>query len=83
MTENKKIVVSPCISICQYDQENTCMGCYRTKEERLKWKDQDSTSQWKEENLQAIKQRMPEAHLQSWNETYNKKRARILSREKP
>ena len=56
MTENKKIVVSPCISICQYDHEDTCIGCYRTKEERLKWKDQDSTHQWKEENLQAIKQ---------------------------
>ena len=53
-----------------------------TKEERLKWKDQDSTHQWKEENLQAIKARMPEAHLQSWDETYNKKRTRILSREK-
>ena len=29
-------IVSPCISICQYDSENKCLGCMRTKDERIK-----------------------------------------------
>ena len=36
-------IVSPCISICQYDSANKCLGCMRTKDERIKWKKDKTT----------------------------------------
>ncbi|MCF8365599.1 MAG: DUF1289 domain-containing protein [Bacteroidales bacterium] len=34
MTENIK---DPCISVCQYDDEEICLGCRRTKTEAKSW----------------------------------------------
>ena len=30
-------VMSPCISVCQYDSKDVCFGCRRTKDEIGKW----------------------------------------------
>ena len=43
-------IVSPCISICQYDSENICLGCMRTKDERIKWKKDETTDAWTNSN---------------------------------
>lgn len=82
MSENKKNIVSPCISVCQYDHEEVCMGCFRSTDERLIWKDTQTSNEWKEHNLAEIKQRMPEMHYKSWLKTYEKKKERVLRREK-
>ena len=34
----EKIVDSPCINVCTYDEEEEfCIGCYRTKQELQDW----------------------------------------------
>ncbi|MDP2236077.1 MAG: DUF1289 domain-containing protein [Bacteroidales bacterium] len=33
----KKKIKSPCQLICTYDEENVCIGCYRTAEEVANW----------------------------------------------
>ena len=38
MAEKITKILSPCISICQYDETGTCFGCLRTLKEREKWK---------------------------------------------
>ena len=30
-------VKSPCIKVCKYDEDNVCMGCYRTMDEISGW----------------------------------------------
>ena len=81
MSEKKSKVYSPCVSVCQYDQNNTCFGCMRSKEERVKWKDTNTTDEWKLENLNNIQERMPEYTLKSWKEAYKIKITRLNKNE--
>jgi predicted Fe-S protein YdhL (DUF1289 family) len=30
-------VPSPCIGVCQSDDKGQCLGCFRTRDERLNW----------------------------------------------
>jgi predicted Fe-S protein YdhL (DUF1289 family) len=30
-------VPSPCVGICQSDDKGQCLGCFRTRDERLNW----------------------------------------------
>ena len=82
MTEKITKILSPCISICQYDESGTCFGCLRTLQERKKWKNLDTSNEWKEKNLKAIKIRMQPQHRKSWEDTYTKKIERVLKNEK-
>ena len=51
-----KTVISPCISICKSDPlTNYCYGCARTPEEKKMWKDENTTHEWKFNNLKEIK----------------------------
>ena len=46
------MIVSPCISICKEDPiTGYCYGCARTIEERKKWKEENTTDKWKENNI--------------------------------
>tara|TARA_B100000787_G_C16134409_1_gene268934 strand:- start:78 stop:260 length:183 start_codon:yes stop_codon:yes gene_type:complete len=31
--------ISPCVGVCQYNDEDLCSGCFRTSEEISKWFD--------------------------------------------
>ena len=53
----------------------------RSKEERVKWKDTNTTDEWKLENLNNIQERMPEYTLKSWKEAYKKKVKRLNKNE--
>ena len=38
MTNSKiKEISSPCIGVCQYNNEEVCSGCFRTLEEISQW----------------------------------------------
>ena len=51
----EKKIISPCISICRTDPvTGYCYGCARTIGEKIKWKDENVTNNWKEENLKII-----------------------------
>ena len=49
------MIVSPCISICKTDPKTGyCYGCGRNTEEKKIWKLEDTTDEWKKENLEII-----------------------------
>ena len=68
------MIVSPCISICKTDPSTGyCYGCARTIEERKIWKNQDTTDQWKTNNIKEIKERLKGWQLESFEESYEHK----------
>ena len=46
------MIVSPCINICKSDPiTEFCYSCVRNFKEKLKWKDRDTSDNWKLKNL--------------------------------
>ena len=46
------MIISPCISICKTDPlTGFCYGCGRNEEDKKKWKDPNTSDQWKKNNL--------------------------------
>ncbi|WIO75235.1 DUF1289 domain-containing protein [Porticoccaceae bacterium LTM1] len=37
MSDIEKPIPSPCISVCALDDEDVCMGCFRTADEIREW----------------------------------------------
>ena len=68
------MIISPCISICKTDPKSGyCYGCGRTNEEKKIWKLEDTTDEWKKENLEIIQKRLTGWHLESFKESYTYK----------
>jgi|TARA_Y100000992_G_C21187643_1_gene454003 predicted Fe-S protein YdhL (DUF1289 family) len=68
------MIVSPCISICKTDPvTGFCYGCGRNNEEKRIWKIQDTTDEWKRENLIEIRKRLEGWQLESFEESYKHK----------
>ena len=66
--------ISPCISICKTDPvTGYCYGCGRSKEDKIKWKDESTTDEWKNQNLNTIRSRLKGWQLESFNESYEHK----------
>ena len=73
-------IISPCISICRTDPvTGYCYGCARTNEEKRQWKDENTTNDWKEENLKLIKTRMQGWQLETFKESYSYKKNEGIS----
>ena len=46
------MIVSPCISICKTDPlTGFCYGCGRSIEDKKMWKNEETSDEWKKENL--------------------------------
>jgi len=70
----KEKVISPCISICKTDpRTGFCYGCGRTDEEKIIWKDEKTTNDWKKESLNLLMQRMSGWQLETFKESYSNK----------
>ena len=68
------MTVSPCISICRTDPvKGYCYGCDRNSEYKIKWKDPNTSEEWKIDNLKTIRSRMTGWQLESFNESYENK----------
>ena len=68
------MIISPCISICKTDPSTGyCYGCGRNNEEKRTWKLEDTTNEWKTNNLEEIKKRLGGWQLESFNESYEYK----------
>ena len=66
--------ISPCLSICKTDPiTGYCYGCARTNEEKKIWKDEQTTKEWKKNNLNVITKRMSGWQLESFKESYEHK----------
>ena len=69
-----KKIISPCISICKTEPiTGYCYGCARTNEEKKIWKDENTSDEWKKENLNLIKTRMKGWQLDTFEESYKNK----------
>ena len=68
------MIISPCLSICKTDPiTGYCYGCARTNEEKKTWKDEQTTEEWKKNNLNEITKRMSGWQLESFKESYEHK----------
>ena len=68
------MIISPCLSICKTDPiTGYCYGCARTNEEKKIWKDEQTTEEWKKNNLNEITKRMSGWQLESFKESYKHK----------
>ena len=73
-------IVSPCISICKVDPvTGYCYGCARTDEEKINWKDEKTSNNWKKENLKIIISRMQGWQLETFKESYEYKKVKGIS----
>ena len=68
------MIISPCISICKTDPTTGyCYGCGRNNEEKKNWKSENTSDEWKKENLITIKNRLNGWQLDSFIESYQNK----------
>ena len=68
------MTISPCISICKSDPvTGYCYGCGRSSGDKIKWKNKNTTEEWKVENLKVIRSRLNGWQLESFNESYKYK----------
>jgi len=76
--ENQNII-SPCISICKTDPvTGYCYGCGRTNEEKKTWKDEKTSNDWKNKNLQETLGRLSGWQLETFKTSYaNKKKKKV------
>ena len=68
------MIISPCISICRTDPKTGyCYGCGRSNDEKKIWKAEETTDEWKENNIKEIRSRLTGWQLESFNESYEYK----------
>ena len=68
------MITSPCISICKTDPKTGyCYGCGRDNEEKKLWKAEDTSNQWKNDNLINIQKRLTGWQLESFKDSYKHK----------
>ena len=73
-------IASPCVSICKTDPiSGYCYGCGRTDDEKLKWKDKSTTSDWKIDNLTELKKRLSGWVLFAFEKNYENKSKKLNS----
>ena len=53
---DKDIVMSPCVSMCCLDEDDVCIGCYRSGKEIASWGKLDNDG--KRDVLKKVSQRM-------------------------
>ena len=74
------MIISPCISICKMDPvTGYCYGCARNNEEKKIWKDENTSDEWKKNNIIEIQKRMNGWQLESFKESYNHKTKKGIS----
>ena len=68
------MIISPCISICKTDPlTGFCYGCGRSNEEKKIWKLENTTNEWKTNNIKVIKTRLSGWQLESFEQSYTYK----------
>ena len=71
---NDQKIISPCISICKTDYSTGyCYGCARTEQEKIIWKNEETSNKWKEKNITELLSRMTGWQLDSFKESYEHK----------
>ena len=77
---NEENIVSPCISVCKTDPiSGLCYGCARSSEDKKAWKDENTSNEWKIDNIKKIKNRLSGWQLSSFEESYSFKEKNGIS----
>ena len=70
----EKNIISPCISVCKTDPvSGYCYGCGRTNEDKVTWKDENTTNEWKINNIKELKTRLSNWQLEAFEKSYQSK----------
>ncbi len=56
-----------------------CYGCARNTEEKINWKDEKTSNEWKVNNIKEIKERMTVSQLEIFCESYDFKKKNGIS----
>lgn len=75
-------ILSPCVSLCNVNEDGFCPGCGRTLQERKIWKKENPTNEWKKQNIQDATSRLDEVALDHFNMSYAFKEKHGLSIKK-
>tara|TARA_B110000116_G_C16392437_1_gene383566 strand:- start:265 stop:516 length:252 start_codon:yes stop_codon:yes gene_type:complete len=68
------MIISPCITICKTDPvTDYCYGCGRSSNDKKMWKDDNTTDDWKKNNLVEIQKRLQGWQLESFKDSYKNK----------
>ena len=68
------MIISPCITICKTDPSaGYCYSFGRNNDEKKIWKSEETTDEWKSNNLKMIKKRLSDWQLESFNDSYEHK----------
>ena len=74
------MIISPCISICKTDPKTGyCYGCGRSDEEKKIWKQENTTEEWKKDNLNNIRKRLTGWQQEAFKKSYKNKKETGLS----
>jgi hypothetical protein len=77
---NGNSITSPCITVCKTDPvSGFCYGCGRSTEDKIIWKNLDTTNTWKEENLKLIRERLSGWQQNAFDKSYNNKKKNGMS----
>ena len=78
MTE--KNIVSPCISVCKTDPvSGFCYGCGRSNDDKKLWKDENTSDEWKLNNIEELKERLNGWQREAFESSYKSKQDTGLS----
>ena len=78
MTE--KNIVSPCISVCKTDPvSGFCYGCGRSNHDKKLWKDENTSDEWKLNNIEELKKRLNGWQREAFEASYKSKQDSGLS----
>ena len=77
---NEENVLSPCISVCKTDPiTGYCYGCGRKDEEKILWKDPETSNNWKKNNLIDLRKRLEGWQLKAFDDSYAYKKTNGIS----
>ena len=72
---NENLIVSPCISICKSDPvSGYCYGCGRSYSDKVEWNNPDTSNNWKEANLNTIRNRLSGWQQIAFDKSYENKK---------
>ena len=77
---NENSITSPCITICKTDPvSGFCYGCGRSTEDKIIWKNPETSNSWKEDNLLTIKERLTGWQQEAFSKSYKNKKQTGMS----
>ena len=77
--ENENII-TPCITVCKSDPvSGYCYGCGRTDDDKIMWKDPNTSDEWKRSNLELTRSRLTGWQQTAWDRSYAHKKETGMS----